>query len=197
MKVLHCLKRKWRGLFLFFTQELLKSINTLKVEEWDSYSLYIIEKEAVSVPPLPSMLPLLSTSQDEDEDPERTCDWFQSDTEDTNGDVPPTGTISDIQRTDIQAPATFMSGYTTMEMFQQAMPKGMTVNTSVIQETDPQEADGPQPFVMVKSGMDYVRQFSTSPILDDEDESILRTVFWDAVSISLGTQSDFFVHETW
>ncbi|XP_059213570.1 LOW QUALITY PROTEIN: interleukin-31 receptor subunit alpha [Centropristis striata] len=157
--------------------ELLESINALKVEEWDTNSLQIVEKEdVIPVSTLPSMLPLLHASEDEEDSPEIICNWIQTDTEDAAGDISPditAETFSDVQQTKPQSSAViFSSDYTTMEMFQQGMPQGVPVNMAVTQavENKPEDTD----LTVVKSRLDYIRQFSTSPIMDG---SLERTVF--------------------
>ena len=143
--------------YFSFTQELLESINTLRVEEWDTNSLQIVEKEAVIPATSPSELPLLHASEDEGDSQEMT--WIQSDTEDANGDIPPDTTAEPSQHTEVQrTPFAFSSDYTTMEMFQQGMPQ----NTSVIQasKSEPEDTD----LTVGKSELDYIRQFGTSPI---------------------------------
>lgn len=158
----------------YFTQELLESINTLKVEEWYTNSLQIVEKEEV-IPActLASLLPLLHVSEDEGDSQEMTCNWIQRDTEDATGDVLPDVTAETFsQRTDLQtSPFAFSSEYTTMETFQQAMPQGGPAKTSVTQGTgsEPEDTD----LTVVKSELEYVRQFSTSPILDSEEISTI------------------------
>lgn len=130
-----------------FTQELLESINTLRVEEWDTNSLQIVEREDV-IPnsASPSILPLLHAPEDDGDSQEMTCNWIQSDTEDANGDIPPETS----QQTEVQSsPFAFSSDYTTMEMFQQGMPQGMPANTSVIQ---PEDTD----LTVGKSELDYI-----------------------------------------
>ncbi|XP_068562652.1 interleukin-31 receptor subunit alpha [Cebidichthys violaceus] len=143
--------------------DLLESINTLRVEEWDTNSLRLVEKEdATPASASPSMLSLLHASEDEGDSAEMTRDRIQRDTEDAAGDVPPDGaegTFPDIRRTDTQSsPFAFSSEYTTLDMFQRGMP----ANTSVTQATEnkPEDTDS----TVVKSGLDYIRQFSTSPV---------------------------------
>lgn len=150
---------------LYFTQELLESINTLGVEEWDTNSLQILEKEDVKpASTLPSLTPLLPGSEDEEDEAEMTCIWEQRDTEDATGDIVPevtAETFPDAQRTDIQASSlAFVSGYTTMEMFQQVNSQVVQLNTSVTREIRPVETDSTEG----KSSFDYVRQFSNSPV---------------------------------
>ncbi|XP_041816671.1 leukemia inhibitory factor receptor [Chelmon rostratus] len=126
--------------------ELLESINTLKVEERDTNSLHIVEEEDVIPASMsPSMPLLLHASEDKEDSPETTCPWVQTDNEGTDGDIPPdvtAETFSDIRQTDLHtSPFAFQSGYTTMEMFQQAMPQGVPANMSVARESEPEEAD--------------------------------------------------------
>ena len=159
---------------VFTSQELLQSLKTLQVEEWDTNSLQIVEKEDVlPASTLTSMLPHLHSSEDEEDSEDMSCEWFQRDSEDPSDDIFPddsTELVSEIERTDLQTPTqAFPTGYTTMEMFQQGMPQ--PVSTPVTQENEPEEAD----LTAVKSSLDYVRQFSTSPILDSEDVS---TILW-------------------
>lgn len=141
------------------------------MEEWDTYSLQIVEKEdVIPASTLPSMLPLLSASEDEEDSSEVTCNWTSSDAEDAAGSILPditAETFSDTHRTDLQGCTfAFPSEYTTMEMFQQGMPLGMPVNTSV---TPPVESKtGNTDLTVLKSGLDYIRQFSTSPTSDTE-----------------------------
>lgn len=155
------------------------------MEEWDTNSLQIVEKEDVTpARTLPSMLPLLQASEDEDEDEanedeadkdssEMTRSWIPRDAEDSTGNLPDIAaeTFSHIQRTDVQSsPFAFSSGYTTMELFQQGMPPAGTANTSVTHavESEPEDADT----TVLKSGLDYIRQLSTSPVLDNEEMCI-------------------------
>ncbi|XP_070845522.1 interleukin-31 receptor subunit alpha [Chaetodon trifascialis] len=156
-----------------FELELLESINTLKVEEWDTNSLQVVEnQDVIPAGSSPSMPLLLHAAEDEEDSPEMTCSELQTDTKDVSPEVT-TGTFSDIQRTDLHSSAfAFQSGYTTMEMFQQMMPQGVAANTAVTQESEPEEMDGLQ-LTAMKSGLHYVRQFSTSPILNNDDMSTI------------------------
>ncbi|XP_073333660.1 leukemia inhibitory factor receptor [Pagrus major] len=152
--------------------ELLESLNTLKVEEWDTNSLQIVEKEdVIPASALTSILPLLHPSEDEEDSEDMTCEWFQRDSEDPSDDILPddtTESCADIQRTNLQTSTqAFPTGYTTMEMFQQGAPQ--PVSTPDTQESNPEEVD----LTAVKSSLDYVRQFSTSPILDSEEVSTI------------------------
>ncbi|KAM7368703.1 hypothetical protein PAMP_013015 [Pampus punctatissimus] len=134
--------------------ELLESISIMKVEEWDTNSLHVVEKEAaIPVSALPSTLPLLHNSEDEEEPSETTRNWNQRDTNDASGDIPP-DTSSKIQQTNFQSsPFALSSGYTTMEMFQHVMPPGTSANKSVAEamESEPDDID----MTVVKSGFDY------------------------------------------
>ncbi|XP_029300291.1 interleukin-31 receptor subunit alpha [Cottoperca gobio] len=151
--------------------QLLESINRLKVEEWDTNSLQIVEREEV-IPAgmLPSMFPLLHASDDEERSTEITCNWNQRDTEDATGDIPSDITAEifpDIQRTDPQSsPFAFPSEYTTMAMFQRGMLQGVPANTSVTQDADrePEDTD----FTVMKS-LDYIEHLSTCQILDSQE----------------------------
>ncbi|XP_033951177.1 leukemia inhibitory factor receptor isoform X2 [Pseudochaenichthys georgianus] len=155
--------------------ELLGSINHLEEEEWDTNSLKIVEKqEVIPASPLSSMLPLLHASDDEEEDStEMTCNWIQGDTGDSTEEIPSDiagQIIPDINRIDPQSsPFTFPCDYTTIEMFQQGIPQSMPARTSFSQDTesDPEDTE----WTVVKSGLDYMSQFSTSPILDGKEIS--------------------------
>lgn len=125
------------------------------MEEWDTNSLQIVERNEVNAAcSSPSMPPLLHDLEGEDGSAEMTYDRTPGDTEDATGD------IQELTSTDIQQPPppppVFAGGYTTMEMFQQAMPQGDSKSV----ETD---------LAGVTSGLDYVRQSSTSWIVDDKD----------------------------
>ncbi|XP_035766200.1 protein sidekick-1, partial [Neolamprologus brichardi] len=155
--------------------ELLEAINTLKAEEWETKSLHIIEKEAVAPATiLPAMLPLLCGLDKRGDSPGITCNWIQTETDDGTGNISPnntTDTLLETQQTDLQSfPFPFPSGYTTMEMFQQVMPQSITAVTQDM-ESDPEDTDltvfNPKP------GLDYVRQFSTSPVSDSDHLSTI------------------------
>ncbi|XP_071380221.1 interleukin-31 receptor subunit alpha [Centroberyx affinis] len=154
--------------------ELLEPINTEKLEEWDTNSLHIVEKgpetnpAGSSSPALP--YPLHDTEAEGDSDseppsPDVTCNWFQRDTSDAAGDLSPgsvtAATHSDTQQKDFQSsPFAFPSDYTTMEMFQQATPQ--SIPAAAVSEAvalQPQDTDR----TGTRSGLDYVRQHSTSP----------------------------------
>ncbi|XP_005454526.1 interleukin-31 receptor subunit alpha isoform X2 [Oreochromis niloticus] len=155
--------------------ELLEAINTLKAEEWETKSLQIIEKEAVAPATiLPAMLPLLCGLDKRGDSPGITCNWIQTETDDATGEISPnntTDTLLETQQTDLQSfPFPFPSGYTTMEMFQQVMPQSITAITQDM-ESDPEDTDltvfNPKP------GLEYVRQFSTSPASDSDHLSTI------------------------
>ncbi|XP_030004398.1 protein sidekick-2 isoform X2 [Sphaeramia orbicularis] len=151
--------------------ELLKVINTLKVEEYDTNSLQIIEKEAaIPVSVLPSILPLLHNSEEEEDVPEVTCDGMQRDSEDATGDGAPDNP-ADTQHTDLdRSQFVFTSGYTTMEMFQQqVMPQ--TAQTAAPQDVE-SEPEKVTAWTVVRPGLDYIHQFSIDRlVLDHEDIS--------------------------
>lgn len=181
----HCFSQNFvvcECLLFCFTQELLESISP-KMVEWDTNSLQLVEKETA----IPSMSPLLHDSEDEGHSPEPTSDWIQRDAEDAEGEILPEAaadTPLNIQPTNIQSsPFVFSSGYTTMEMFQQGVPQPSSVNTqTVAQATDSDAAVVPAATVK-RSGLDYVRQFSTSPVLGSDmtrcPDDILTDMDWD------------------
>ncbi|KAM9841630.1 leukemia inhibitory factor receptor [Aulostomus maculatus] len=141
--------------------DLLEPI-ALKVEEWDTNSLQIIEEQpAVPVSALPSAFSLLCDTEGE----EMSCDRIQTDTDDATGDTTTNITADtslDLGQTNLpEAPLAFTGDYTTMEMFQQ----GVLANTAVTQVVQIEDMD----FAVVKSG--YVRPFSSSPVPDNEDAS--------------------------
>ncbi|XP_017283011.1 interleukin-31 receptor subunit alpha [Kryptolebias marmoratus] len=149
--------------------ELLEAIATLKVEEWDTKSLQILErKDVITAGMLQLMLPLLRTSEDQDNSPEMTCNWIQTDRDSPAEDNPPD--TLDTQQMDLQSsPLPFTGDYTTMEMFKQLIPQDVEKDTRVtaVIKNDPDN-------MMVKAlRIDYVRQFSTSPPSDSEDMSTI------------------------
>lgn len=154
-------------MLFYITQELLESINTLKVEEWDTNSLQVVEKEVV----IPANLPLLHASEEEGE----TCNWIHRDTEDATGGILPdatTDTVSNMPRTDLQSsPFAYSSEYTTMEMFNQVMPQCIPANTDVTEAEKSESED--TDLTVVNSGLDYIRQFSSSPTMDSKLSTIL------------------------
>ncbi|XP_028273409.1 protein sidekick-1 isoform X2 [Parambassis ranga] len=141
--------------------ELLGAIDTLKVEERDTESLQLVEKVAATpASTSPSTIPLLHHSGDETDSAGATCNWMQTDTGSMTGDfMSDEFKTLDTQRTVVQSsPLTFSSEYTTIEMFQQAMPQPAP---SVLEA---EAAD----VTVVPSRMDYIRQFSSSPTSEGE-----------------------------
>ncbi|XP_013880383.1 interleukin-31 receptor subunit alpha [Austrofundulus limnaeus] len=145
--------------------ELLKAMATLQVEEWDTKSLQILEREdSIPAGTLPSTLPLLRTSSaDKQDSPEMSCNWIQSDTDSTAVDNPPdntTVTLLETQRTDLQSsPLTFGGDYMTMELFQKLICQDEEPDATVTAVTEDNSDN-----MMVKAlRLDYVRQFSTRP----------------------------------
>lgn len=147
-------------------------MTTLKVEEWYTKSLQILNKdEVIPASPLTSMLPLISTTALEGNSLQLTCDWIQSDGDgDTSGDIFPddsTETFLETQQSDLQSNTlAFASGYTTMELFQQLMPRA---DTAVSPTTEADAEDSP----VATPTVDYVRQFSTSPTSDGKHMSTI------------------------
>lgn len=146
------------------------------MEEWDTNSLHVVEKEAVILAStLPLTSPLLHESEGEEESPEMTCDdgvqRDDDDDDDATGNIIPhvtADTLSDMQLTNLQSsPFAFSSEYTTLETFQQVIPQGTPANTldTEAMESEPEGMD----LTVVKSRFDYVGQFSTSPVLDSEE----------------------------
>ncbi|XP_035524312.1 interleukin-31 receptor subunit alpha [Morone saxatilis] len=147
----------------------LELLESMKVEEWDTNSLQILEKEEVIPASTLASLPLLCATEDEEDSSEIICNWFHRDAEVSSGDILPditAETSSGIQRTDLQiSPLAFTCGYTTMEMFQQ----GMLPNTPTVTQAMESKA-GDMDLTVVKSRLDYIRQFSTSPVLDNNED---------------------------
>ncbi|KAM6975868.1 leukemia inhibitory factor receptor [Tautogolabrus adspersus] len=153
--------------------ELLESISPLKVEEWETSSLQIVEREEM-IPDCtsPSTLPLLHALEDQEDESGTTCDWIPCDTTDDNLPDITAETNSDIPRTDLQSSTfAFPSGYTTIEMFQQVTPRAVPANSFVTKAMEGETED--TDLTVVMSRFDYVGQFSTSPILDNEGLSNL------------------------
>ncbi|XP_072227845.1 interleukin-31 receptor subunit alpha [Leuresthes tenuis] len=147
--------------------ELLEAIATLTVEELDTKSLQILEKEAViPAATLPSMLRLLSTTEDETDSPETTSNWIQRDTVSETGELFPddsTDTSLDTRRAELQSSLfVFPSDYTTLEMFQKLTPHGVPADAAVTTGSKPEN------LTLVRLGSDYVRQISTSPTSDSD-----------------------------
>ncbi|XP_068190392.1 interleukin-31 receptor subunit alpha isoform X2 [Antennarius striatus] len=93
--------------------ELLKSINTLEVQEWDTSSLQIVEKDVVPFDLSPSVQ--LPHQASQDEGPKSICNWNQRDLIGRISPQDSTETSPDAQSSSLA----FQGGYTTMEMFQQ------------------------------------------------------------------------------
>lgn len=102
-------------------------MNTLKIEEWETNSLQIVEiEEFNAASTLPSMPPLLPVSEDEAESSVVIWNSIQINSGDAAGESYIREEIfTNVQQRDLEAsPFVFASGYTTMEMFQQVMPQG-------------------------------------------------------------------------
>ncbi|KAK5611966.1 hypothetical protein CRENBAI_005384 [Crenichthys baileyi] len=149
--------------------ELLVALATLKVEEWDTKSLQLLEKEAVI--PLASVLPLLRNCEDVRDSPENTHTWSERDTDSATEDNLHDDTLQDTRSTHFQSsPLPFAGGYTTMEMLQQLIPQGMAADSS----NTPSIESTPEDLTMLKSmKLDYMRQFSSSPPSDNEHTSTI------------------------
>lgn len=94
------------------------------MEERDTDSLQIVEKEQASAACTSASVALLLQVTEDDGD-SAFCKWAQEDTEDVPGD-----TLTDVQQTDLHAaPLAFASGYTTMETFRQAMAQEVPLTT--------------------------------------------------------------------
>ncbi|XP_037548528.1 leukemia inhibitory factor receptor [Nematolebias whitei] len=154
--------------------ELLEAIATLQVEEWVTKSLQILEREDVNPAGiLPSKLPLLRTSENQEDFPEITCNWTQMDTESTAGDNPPddtADTLLNMQQSNIQSsPLTFAGDYTTMEMFQQLICQDTEMDATVTAIIE-KDMDN---IILKALRSDYVRQFSTSSPSDSDHMSTI------------------------
>lgn len=140
----------------------MESLNTLKVEEGDTNSLQIVEKEEAA-DTLPS--PLLQHSEDEGRSAEASTALVQRD--DAAAAAAPyvhADMFGYGAKTDLHVcPPAFASGYTTMEMFQQAMPQGAPASTPADQGRYPEMAD----LMVGNTRLDYIRRFSGTSITDD------------------------------
>ncbi|XP_061589151.1 uncharacterized protein LOC133454437 [Cololabis saira] len=146
--------------------ELIEEMTNLKVEEWYTKSLQVLERdEVIPASTLPSILPLIRVSELE-RDSQLTCNWIQSDEDSTAGDTLPndsTTAFLETPQTDLQRPNfALASDYTTMEMFQQLIPRGMSADRAAIPTTEAED------LTAVKKALDYVRHFSTSETSDSE-----------------------------
>lgn len=131
------------------------------MEEGDTNSLQIVEKEE-DVDTLPS--PLLQPSEDEGRSAETSTALVQRDDAAAaapyiHADMLACGAKMDLH----VCPPAFASGYTTMEMFQQAMPQGEPASTPADQGRYPQMAD----LMVGNAKLDYIRRFSGTSITDD------------------------------
>lgn len=112
------------------SQELLQSISTLRVEDWETDSLQIVEREQVIAAFISAGIPSLPEGSEDE--------------------------LGDVQETHPQvALPALVGGYTTMEMFRQAVPAGTPANR-----------EGEPDVTMTRSRLDYVRQFSTDSTCD-------------------------------
>lgn len=104
------------------------------MEDWETDSLQIVEKEQVVTAFISAAMPPLLVGS-----------------EDGLGDG-----LGDVQETHPRAaPPALVGGYTTMEMFRQAVPD----NTPANREGEPEAT-------AMRSQLDYVRQFSTDSTCD-------------------------------
>lgn len=153
-----------------FPQELLESINTLKVEEGDTDSLQIVDRdgqqEEAAASAAEALLPWLP--QDKEDEEEEDKDHF---TETLTASIQerPAGAAADIQpyipadtftggpRVDLHKgpPPAIASGYTTLEMFQQATPQGVPASAQTTRQTEEEE---------VKPRSSCIRQLSTNSV---------------------------------
>lgn len=162
-------KVHWLESFFLLVQELLESLNTLKVEEGDTNSLQIVEKEEAAHT-LPS--PLLQHSEDEGRSAEASTPLLQRDdaaaaaaTPYVHADMLGYGANTDVH----VCPPAFASGYTTMEMFQQAMPQGAPASPPADKARYPEMAD----LMVGNTRLDHIRRFSGTSITDD-----MFTIMW-------------------
>ncbi|XP_056146446.1 leukemia inhibitory factor receptor [Lampris incognitus] len=119
-------------------REIQRHLNTLQLEEWDTYSLHIIDKGAESTTSelLPSNLAEAEGNSDSEQlsTDSLNVDWFQEETETASEDLfshITAGASVDMQQKESESlPFTFPSDYTTMEMFQQATPSSTPALTT-------------------------------------------------------------------
>lgn len=150
-----------RIFFFLLFQELLESLSTLKVEEGDTNSLQIVEKEEAA-DTLPS--PLLQHSEDEGCSAEASTALVQRDDAAAAAPYIHEDMLGYGAKTDLNVcPPAFASGYTTMEMFQQAMPQVAPASTPADQGRYPEMAD----LMVGNTKLDYIRRFSGTSITDD------------------------------
>ncbi|KAM4634059.1 interleukin-6 receptor subunit beta [Polymixia lowei] len=152
--------------------ELREPINTQKLEEWDTDSLQIIELSPTVTSYLTHDTEVERNSHSE-LSPDAPCvDQYQRDTGSTSGELSSGATAdasSNMQQKDSQSsPFNFTSGYTTMELFQQAVPQSVAASITTVSQAaahKPEETDS----TVIRSELDYVRQFSTSPVNSSEE----------------------------
>lgn len=131
------------------------------MEEGDTNSLQIVEKEEAA-DTLPS--PLLQHSEDEGCSAETSTALVQRDDAAAAAPYVHADMLAYGAKTDLHVcPPAFASGYTTMEMFQQAMPQGAPASTPADQGRYPEIAD----LMVGNTKLDYIRRFSGTSITDD------------------------------
>ncbi|XP_075885551.1 leukemia inhibitory factor receptor [Nelusetta ayraudi] len=159
--------------------ELLETINTLKVEEGDTDSLQIVDKDkeqeeeaAAASAAAEALLPWLPQGEEDEEDKEDEEDedhFAESLTASIQGQ--PAGGAADISpyipadaftggpRVDLRKgpPPATVSGYTTLEMFQQSTPQGAPAGTQTGRGRQTEEEE-------VKPRSNYIRPLSTNSV---------------------------------
>lgn len=162
-----------------FPQELLETINTLKVEEGDTDSLQIVDKDkeqeeeaAAASAAAEALLPWLPQGEEDEEDKEDEEDedhFAESLTASIQGQ--PAGGAADISpyipadsftggpRVDLRKgpPPATVSGYTTLEMFQQSTPQGAPASTQTGGGRQTEEEE-------VKPRSNYISPLSTNSV---------------------------------
>lgn len=158
-----------------FPQELLETINTLKVEEGDTDSLQIVDKDeeqeeaAAASAAAEALLPWLPQDKEDEEDEEDEDHFAETLTASIQGQ--PAGGAADISpyipadaftggpQVDLHKgpPPATVSGYTTLEMFQQATPQGAPASTQTGGGRQTEEEE-------VKPRSSYIRPLSTNSV---------------------------------
>lgn len=158
-----------------FPQELLETINTLKVEEGDTDSLQIMDKDrkeeeaAAASAAAEALLPWLPQDKEDEEDEEDEDHFAKTLTASIQGqpaggtaDIPPyipADAFTGGPRVDLHKgpPPATVSGYTTLEMFQQATPQGAPASTQTGGgwQTEEEEA---------KPRSNYIRPLSSNSV---------------------------------
>lgn len=159
---------------LSFPQELLESTNILKVEEGDTDSLQIVDnegkqEEAAAASAAEALLPWHPQQKEdkEDEDEDHTAEISAAS---INGQ--PTGSAAAVQpyipadaftgrpQVDLHTATlpVVASGYTTLEMFQQATPQGAPASTQLCKQRQ-QEENGEEE---VKPSCSYIRKLRSN-----------------------------------